>query len=296
MLSSFNKGFLAIVGAVLFWSVNETVGSLVFQEGASPLTLLTMRFGIASLVVLAGLLLWRKTSFKIEKKHWGIMAIGTVIMTLHLIGFWQGIKSMNSIVMAVAIFYLFPFWTATLSAIFWKERFSKTGLASLIIGVIGALFALKCFPAISLSSVNWIGVGWMMLAGIGWSAYIMNNKKIADKYNPFTILLYNFAGATVIFCLLQSPIITFSELTVGVVIKTAFMAVTASCGAFMLFNYALKHIKATTASVANLSKMFFSVLAAYLILSQTVTLFQVLGVILIIIGIYLLIKDNERAN
>ena len=62
------KGLLSGFGAVLCFSVITTFGVKVYQNGISPLGLLTFRAFIAGILMFATILLSRKISFRIEKK------------------------------------------------------------------------------------------------------------------------------------------------------------------------------------------------------------------------------------
>ena len=49
-MNNFTKGILILFGSILAWSSLEVTGSYIFAEGAGPVTLLSTRFLIASLL------------------------------------------------------------------------------------------------------------------------------------------------------------------------------------------------------------------------------------------------------
>ena len=97
-MTKFLKGFLAIAAAVFAWSTLEVTGSFIFAEGAGPVSALSVRFLIATLLF-AGVMLWKKQTtgenlFAVEKEDRkkfllnGVI-LGLVLPTQALIGEWD---------------------------------------------------------------------------------------------------------------------------------------------------------------------------------------------------------------
>ena len=158
-LSNFNKGILSGFGAVLCFSVITTFGVKVYQSGVNPLSLLTSRMFIAGILIFLTILLSKKLSFKIEKKDWLIVFIYSLLLAVHLILFWQGTKILTHIPTIYACYFTYPFWAIIIASLFLKEKITKTRIASLFLGTVGTLFALKFFPSMSIENINLNGVG-----------------------------------------------------------------------------------------------------------------------------------------
>ena len=88
-MTKFLKGFLAIATAVFAWSTLEVTGSFIFAEGAGPVSVLSVRFLIATLLF-AGVMLWKKQTtgenlFAVEKEDRKKFLLNGVILAAHLL-------------------------------------------------------------------------------------------------------------------------------------------------------------------------------------------------------------------
>jgi len=290
MLNNFTKGFLAIIVSLLCFSIIETVGSLIYQEGANPLTLLILRSLLASIIFL-GVILARKKSLKIERKDIKRVLLSGGLLALHLFCFWQGIKIMGSIATVLAIFFTFPFWVMILSVVFLKKRFTTKKIVSLILGTIGAGLAVKFAMGGNLA-----GVVIMFVAAISWAIYMLVNSDLMKKYGYLTILFYNFLTCLVAYLCLQSPAITIGETSLSVLGYSLIIAIVSTYLAYAFFHIAIKRIGALNTGIVNLGKPILSISLAFIILGQTINWFQALGLGLIIFGVYLLTNEENNTN
>ena len=91
-MTKFLKGFIAAAIAVFAWSTLEVTGSFIFAEGAGPVSVLSVRFLIATLLF-GGVMLWKKQTtgenlFYVEKEDRKQFLINGVILALHLLVYW----------------------------------------------------------------------------------------------------------------------------------------------------------------------------------------------------------------
>jgi len=286
------KGYLSIIASVFCFAIIETTGTLIYKGGANPLTLLTIRFLLASLLFLATYFIFKRFSLKIKKEDIWKIVLSSGILVIHLMSFWWGLKTLNHIATSLAIFFTFPLWVMILSSLFLKEKFGRIRIASLGIGILGVLFAIKFLPQLSVSSMNVRGISFMLLAAISWAFYMIVKYELMKKYHWMTILFYNFAIASIAFLILQNPITTFNQLTPAIFGYIVLMAIVSTYIAYLLFHVAIKKIKASNTAIVNLLKPIFSIGLASLILSQKVNSIQIIGIILLLFSNYLLIKDN----
>jgi len=292
-MKNFNKGIIAGFSAVLCFSIISALGIKVYGEGVSPLGVLTFRSFSAGLLFLLVILLNKKISFKIEKKDIGRLVLHSGILTGHLILFWQGLKMLNQIAVVHALYFTFPIWIGLFAVLFLKERLSKIKILSLFLGIIGTMFALKILPTLSLTNFNLLGIELMILAAITYAIYLLIGQQLIKKYNLFTILFYNFLFGLVTYCLLQNPITTISQITTSsVLFYITIMGVVSTFLAYTFTYFAVKNFGATNQGIVNLTQPYISIAFAFVLLGQTTTLFQLLGVGFVITAVYLLYKEN----
>jgi len=281
-------GALSVIGAQLAWSTIEIAGTFVYRGGANPLTLLNVRYLIASVLMFLTILVVNRGWFRVQKKDIKIiLALGFVLL-IHLLAFWQGIKTLNHIPTAIGVYFTFPVWIVLFSAIFWKEIFGRRKIVSLILGLMGSLFIIGFLPQLALAGINLIGVGLMFIAAMCWAVYAMVGKNLFKKYHPFTILFYTFLFVLFGTTLLQSPATTLSQINTTTLPNLIYMGFVCTFIAFVLFYNGVKKLVPSTVGIISYTKPIISVILAFLILHQITSLWQTVGIILIISSGYLI--------
>ena len=294
MKNKFLIGTLSVIGAQLAWSTIEIAGIFVYRGGANPLTLLSIRYLIASILMFLTIFVINKKWFKIKIKDIKILLALGLVLLIHLLAFWQGIKILNHIPTAIGVYFTFPVWIVIFSAVFWREKFSKIKILSLILGLIGSLFVIGFLPQLTLVGINLIGVGLMFIAAISWAIYAMIGKNLFKRYNPLTILFYNFLFVFLGTLLLQSSATTLSQINAITLPNLIYMGIVCTWIAFMLFYNGINKLIPSTVGIISYIKPILSVILAFLILHQITNLWQGAGIILIIGSGYLIYKNNEN--
>jgi len=294
-MTNYTKGLISGLGAVLCFSIISVLGIKVYGAGVSPLGVLSFRAFAAGILFFFTILLSKQISFKIEKKDIGRLILHSSILVTHLILFWQGLKMLQQVAIVHALYFTFPIWIFLMAALFLKEKINRKKVLSLILGITGVLFTLQILPSLSLFNLNLVGIGLMLLAAITWAICLLIGQELIKKYNLITILFYNFLFGLAVYCILQNPITTISQITAtsSVLFYITIMGVVSTFLAYLFLFYAVKRIKASSMGIINLTQPFLSIFFAFIILRQITTLFQLVGVVLVVSSIYLLPKKDE---
>ena len=292
-ISNFKKGFIAVMASFLAVSIIEIVGTLIFREGVSPITMLGLRAIIATLLFGLTVAISKKISFKIDKKDILRLLLHSSILVIHLLLFWYGLKAVAHIPTVLSFCITFPIWAAIISIIFLKEHFSINKFFSILLGGFGTLFVVGFLPALSFKYVNVAGISLISISAIAWAIFWIIGRKLAKKYNIFTILFYNFLFSAIAFTIIATPSTMISQLSVRVLWYIALVSIVSTYINYSLYAYGLKFIKLSTATIISLARPIVSVSLAFLILSQFLTFWQVVGTVLIVSGTYLLFRENK---
>jgi len=287
MKSNYKKGLVSIIISAFCFAAIGTLGVLLFNGGAGPLTLLAGRFAIASLMLFLTLLVWDKKLFIVKREDIKWFLLSGLILFVHLLSFWYGFNIVRSVSIQYALFFLYPIWTAILSSVFQKDKISKVIPLCLLIGVIGILLTLGIIPN-GVSFVPLAGVVFGVLTSILWSLYYFSNQYLVNKYNSFTVLFYNFLFVFLL-CLFVQPIyITISQITFQTIWYLLALGFISTFMSYLFLHFALRFNGSVLSSIQNMVLPFLGSLLAFLVLKQTMTIYQILGGGLIIFNIYLL--------
>lgn len=297
-MNKFLKGFLSIATAVFAWSTLEVTGSFIFAEGAGPVSVLSVRFLIATLLF-GGVMLWKKQTtgenlFYVEKEDRKQFFINGLILAVHLLVYWFAWELLDpNLPVIYAIFYMYPFILCLISIFYYGEKFSNNRKIALGLGTLGCMFAIELIPSFSTESLNTKGVLLDILACLTWVGYLIVGQGIMKKYKPLTIVFYDFLSVFVYVSLFQSPTTTLSEVTFNGLLAITYISVVASFIAYLCYWIAVKNIGATNTGIVELGTPIFGVSLGYFFLTMTPSLWQILGLLLISGGIYLIYNEKE---
>ena len=297
-MTKFLKGFLAITAAVFAWSTLEVTGSFIFAEGAGPVSVLSVRFLIATLLF-GGVMLWKKQTtgenlFYVEKEDRKQFLINGVILAVHLLVYWFAWELLDpNLPVIYAIFYMYPFVLCLISIFYYGEKFSNGRKIALGLGTLGCMFAIELIPSFSTEGLNAKGILLDVAACLTWVAYLIVGQGIMKKYKPLTIVFYDFLQVFVYVSLFQSPMTTLSEVTFNGLLAIAYISVVASFIAYFCYWIAVKNIGATNTGLVELGTPIFGVTLGYFFLSMTPSLWQILGLVMISSGLFLVYKEKE---
>lgn len=300
-MDKFLKGLLCILGAVFCWSTLEVTASHIFAEGAGPITMLNLRFLIAT-ILFGGTILYKnkktgKNLFIVDKEDWFRVWLNGAILAFHLVVYWYAWELLDpNLPVIYAIFYMYPFIMALVAVYFYGEKFNNNRKIALGLGTLGALLAIELIPSFSTEGLNGLGIGLDVLACLSWVGYLLVGQTIMKKYNPVTMVFYDFLACFIYTSLMQWPSTTIAEVSIGYpfsLVAIAYFGVMASYVAYFLYWTSVKNIGATNTGIGELGTPLFGVTLGYFFLNWTPNAYQLIGLVLIVGGLYLIYKEKE---
>ncbi len=276
---------LFLILANLFWAGNYVFGQYVVDE-MSPLQITFTRWLIA-VFLLFPIAHWiERPDWKKVWKHWKILLImgvlGIISYNLVLYCALQYTTSMN----AALVNSINPAIIVLFSSILLKERISLKNGIGLIISLLGVLLVLTKGHLQEILHLEYNKGDLLMIGAILiWTFYSIIGKKLKN------IPPISATAVSVLLGLLSLvPFIFFSEfnydLSTQAIVGIMYIAIFPSVGSFIFWNSALRYINASQAGIyLNLIAVFTACLN--LILGHPITFIQVVGGILVFIGVYL---------
>ncbi|MEK4971167.1 DMT family transporter [Niallia sp. FSL R7-0648] len=283
--------YLACISAVILWSGSFITTKLAYETFA-PIQLGAGRTLIAALIIWIIRKITNSTE-KIRNKDRkrlflsGLLGI-TLYFTLENIG-----VQMTSASNAALIVASFPAITALLEFFLYR---SKPSLQK-ILGIFLAITGVAILTQIKVDGSNQSFWGNLILlgAGIVWACYNFVTKDITRKYSAMTITSYQMTVGTLCFI----PFLLWEDEAwkmpnVISITSLLFLSIGCSVAAFILYNYGLKKLSASASvSFMNLVPVLGIVFSVFL-LKEIVTLTQVIGGAIVIIGVILSSIQKEE--
>ncbi len=171
-------------------------------------------------------------------------------------------------------------------------------------------FALAIAGVVECSGVDWkaldftgrgylLGNGLIFISVCGSAFYNVYSKKLLERYTPLQVLLYSyyFVIAFLIPITFYAEPGAFHQIT-SYTAKTwlgiALLAVFQYCLSMVIFLSVLTRLDATQASLSNYMIPFFGLVIAALVLHERLTVFMILGGILVLLSTLLITVYEEH--
>ena len=189
--SNFSGVVLVIFVAVSF-ATNSTLAKIAFDYGATPLSLLVWRTGLAAFSVLVILKVWEVPIVLPSRIRWIGVGMGALMATYS----YLVLKAIEHIPVALAIltFYLYPILTSLCSSIIGQERLTFRIVVCLVTAFIGLGFALN-----TGGDFNSLGIYLATGAAVVFTILLLVNQHHFGGQESRAISLHMLSSATLLF-------------------------------------------------------------------------------------------------
>jgi drug/metabolite transporter (DMT)-like permease len=294
-VSTHSKALIALLIAALLWATAGAVAKILVVQ-LHPFVVTTYRFLIASLVVLPFFLKEKK-----PKHYWKILIPLSLLNSGNVILFYTALTTTtaNS---AMVITGAGPLLTACFSWLLIKEKTSVIQIIGIVIGLMGVLL-VALLPVLSAGhglGGNVVGNSLLIFSSLCWVLYTIGSRHLLSnaRYSPLTTVSMNFFVTLAVsfgMALLTrqsfySPVL----LQPNYIATLMFAAVGVTVVTFSLFQWAIQHLPATTASLKDYVQLIAGVGLNTLLFGERLSLEFVFGGALVMIGV--LIATGQRVT
>lgn len=287
------KGFGAtdifMLLAILCWAINFSFMKIALRE-FSPLAFNGIRLLFASLILIIALFV-RGEGFSLAKSDIPkILFLSIIGNTAFQLLFIQGLNwttaSNTSVIMAMT-----PVFVAMLSVLLKQEKIHWAGWLGIVISFIGFYFIItKQVGTFHFSWEEQRGDLMILIGNLFWAIYTVFSKPFLEKISPLKWTSITLAVGTVFylpFAALDIVRIQWSEISFqawAVLIYSGLFAI-AIC--YVIWYASVRRVGNSRTAIYGYLSPIFTILFAYLLLSERITLLQIGGALIIFAGVYL---------
>ena len=291
-----NRALVGVVFALTsstLYGITPVFVHMAYDRGADPFGLMTARYAI-SLVVLLAVRFWqvgvrnwpdRKTSLQ-------LFALGALGLYLNGVCVFSAMERMDSGLMMV-IFYHYPIVVVFLGWLFYGQRPARI-IWPCLIATIGGV----ALTASDVSSAQSSGVLIILAGALVYSIYQVIGARVMPRTDILTGLWIVFAGADFSFStmwLLDPPGIESTMPANGIAwMAAAEIAVVGTVMAMGAFFAGMKRIGASNSAVIQTFEVIVTIGMGIAFLNESLTGRQVLGTICILGGVAVLARAESR--
>lgn len=276
---------LMVVIAASSYGVLSTIIKVAMKNGFTAAEAVTAQYFIG--FALAALLFFVAQRKMPRIKGWKILVLsGTSTAVTGMVY----AHSLNYLPASLAVVLLFQFtWIGMfLDCIVNRRWLKRTEVFSLILLFAGTLFAAGIIGT-DLSGIPWQGWAWGIGAAFCFSAFMFINGKQIEGMDTSARLFYVSLFAAIVVGLFQTPEIVWNGqlFNEGLWIFGLMLGVFGIIMPIYFFSVAVPHVGSGLASILSAMELPVAVLASVIILNEALTLLQIGGIFIILIGMVL---------
>lgn len=288
-MKKINKAYPALFFAMMFWGLSF-VWTRQLLVVFTPLVIIFIR------LVLSFFLLYSiaKATGKLEKiqkqDYLPIFLLSISQPFLYFIFEGYGIKYTSASIASILIATI-PLFTPLGAYLLFRDKLTKMNIFGLLISFIGVILVVADFG--KNLSFSWFGILMLFLAVITGSAYGLGLKTLTGKYNSISITTYQnligiFLFLPLLFIFEWDNLLSIPEkITLDLAFSFFNLALFASSFAFVLFTYGIGKIGPSKASAFSNSIPVFTLIFAYFVLNESISLIKIAGISVVLLGLFL---------
>ncbi|HDZ27341.1 MAG TPA: DMT family transporter [Candidatus Aminicenantes bacterium] len=275
--------------AILCWAINFSFMKIALRE-FSPLAFNGLRLLFASLILITALFV-RGEGFSVAKsdipKILFLSIIGnTVFQLLFMHGLNWTTASNTSVIMAMT-----PVFVVILSVFLKQEKIHWAGWLGIVISFIGFYFIItKQAGTFHFSWEELRGDLMILICNLFWAIYTVFSKPFLEKISPLKWTTITLAIGTVFylpFAALDIVRIQWSEISFQAWAVLFYSGLFPIAICYVVWYASVRRVGNSKTAIYGYLSPIFTILFAYLLISERITLLQIGGALIIFAGVYL---------
>lgn len=280
---------ITLTGVFLF-ATKAILVKLCYQQGINASTMIMLRM-CSALPFYLVILFWDK-NWKIFKAlslkdHGTIIFLGTVGYYLSSLLDFMGLEYITANLERLILF-AYPTLVVIISALFLKKKITRDQGIAIVITYFGLILTL--FEKVNISDTKNIYIGAALIFGsaLTYAIYLVGSGELLNRVGTWVFTSYSMVVSA--FCVIihasLMPTKPLAEIPTIVYGMGLVIAVFCTILPSFMISYAIKLVGASQVSIIGSIGPVFTIFLSYSILQETLSAYQILGGIIILIGVF----------
>lgn len=221
-------------------------------------------------------------SYKEISKNLFLLVVSGMMIGLNWLLLFESYKY-TSVATATLCYYLAPVFVIIASTFLFKEKLTFKNIVCILIAFIGMIFVSGIFESGLSFFKESKGILYGISAAVLYASVVLCNKKITS-INPFSKTIVQLASSTLVMLIyiLFTGKFTLSNINGTSLILTLIVGIVHTGIAYTLYFGSIEHLSAQTLSIYSYIDPVIAIVLSVLILQEGMTLFSIIGAILIL--------------
>ena len=277
-------GIISVLGASIMWAIEPILAKLSYQS-TDFINTFAMRTVFALMIITVYVLIFKTKYIIVKRRFLPKLIYLSIAATLFADLMYIYALTRVPVINAVLIGHMQPVFIVLLGFFVLKKdvitRFDYFGILAMIIA--GIMVTTRTFGNLLSLRFGTLGDIYVLCATVAWATTAIIARKYLKPLDAGVIAFYRFLFAGIIFV---SYSIIFHDLNIHNIYQVL-LGFIIGIGTILYYE-GIKLIKAAQVSALELATPFFATLLGYLVLNETITIMQCIGILVLLLGIYFL--------
>ena len=276
-------GYMAVLASSVCFGFLGYFGKIGYKLGYTPLSLLTVRFTLAAILLWIVAIVRGRHLYRAPRKDMLVLVAQGVAYACTALGFFNALRYLPASLASI-IFYVHPILTIAAATFLFKERLTLPKCIAVMLAVLGT--ALISAPGGSGSGFQLTGFLWITFGAASYSVFTLIGQKTTQAAEPFVVTTYSITFCALTLILLNPPLYmldgSLSAPMWAVGVGIGFIS---SVLAILLYVVGIKAIGAARTSIVSAAEPVSAVILAALLLGERLVGPQWIGMFLILLAV-----------
>lgn len=233
-----------------------------------------------------------KTGNSLPRQGLRIAVLGGLFFAADL-AFWASGVVLSGATNPTLLANTAPLWVGLGALLFFRERLSGMFWAGLLLAIVGAvvILGLDSLRAVSFG----LGTLFGLFSGIFYGGYSLITQRGRETLDSLTYFWPAAVSSTVALFVLNLVLgHPFTGYPVSTYLSFFALGLIPQVSGYLAINYALGHLPASTVAPTMLGQPVLTAILAGPLLSEALSLWQVLGGIAVLVGVYVVHRSRQE--
>lgn len=280
-----------VAGGAILFAINGNISTLLFNDGITPLTLISFRMLIGSVCLLAVMITWQRKSLKAPHRYWAWIVVFGLVLAMNSFTYFLAISRLP-LAVALVIIFTASTWIALGEALWYRRMPSIHVLISLGLSLIGVVLLTGIWH-VSLNNLDILGLFYALIALVAYGTYLLCGRRVGRYLPSMTSTGYGALVASVFWFSVQPPwAIPAKTWSPYHIVLIALVGIIGMAVPFGLLVGGLRRVDAARVGIVAMLELPASGIIAYFWLGQRLDVSQILGCLFVLAGVFILQYDK----
>jgi drug/metabolite transporter (DMT)-like permease len=278
--------FLVAISAVCF-GTNAIFARIAYDAGANPITFLSIRFSIASVIIFL-IMFSRGLKWPRGRLLLSLIFLGGLGLVGATLSFYTAI-TMAPVNLVIVIAYMYPALVSLLSVFFLKQPMTIYKMMALFLTLTGIVLAIGLDSGGQLA-----GIILAITTAVSYSLYLAFGSLSIQKAGPIPSSATIIISAAIVYALIASVAgLELPRLPSGWIAIVASALISTILGLLTLCA-GLRRIDAASTSMISTFEVVVAISLAVMVLGESITLPKIIGACMVLSAVFILAQNEYK--